>query len=391
MKTKKILAVILAIALLFTLMTTNVFAAEGLKFQTTDNIALSTDYTLAPENFEISLSINDNKICALDGTSRVHTDEITSFSAVYTDINGTTYSYDYITSPEEFFGIFETRNADVDFAEIYNSDKEPEYHLKVNDITLIADITVSFEDNSVFGALEYDVSINGFSAPALSTGALGFGDTNILSIPTELNLTGAFFDFPVIASTPVVISKPVKTIYTDAEKYDATGLEIEITTTAGATGTFTYNDTNAHLFNFNPTNKENLTVDNLEVITYLSGVEILKTPIDVTHQWSDGYVNITTYKYTPNKPGYHAIVCEGCGETHDAQPHVIDENTWTYNNDQTFVENGTESTNCLTCNAVITRDTVGTADFNTAFADMHFIKVIFEYINMLLQLIGAAI
>ncbi|MBQ7115246.1 MAG: hypothetical protein IJN94_02385 [Clostridia bacterium] len=391
MKIKKILAVILTVALLSGLATTNVSASEGLSYSATDSKVITTDYTLDPDSFQISLSVDDNKICSLDGTSKNYTAEITSFSAIYTEISGTTHSCDYIVSPEDFFEVFEKRDADIEYAETYNADKEPEYHLKVSDITLVSSISISFDENSVFGALEYNISINGFSAPALSTGSLGFGDTALLFVPTELNLEGVFYDFPVIASQPTILSKPTKTNYTDAEKYDATGLKIEITTSAGATGTFSYNDSTSHLFKFNPSNKENLTIDNSEAIIYLSGVEILKTPINVEHQWSADYVNITTYKYTPNKPGYHAIVCEGCGETHDATPHEIDENSWTYNNDQTFVSNGTESTNCLICNAVITRDTVGTADFNTAFADMHFIKVIFEYINILLQLIGATL
>lgn len=390
MKNKKILAIILVVALLSSFATTYVSAAEGLSYSASDSLALTTDYTLNPDNFEISVSVNDSKICSLDGTSKKYTAEITSFLVVYTEISGETHSCDYVVSPEDFFGVFEKRTADMEYAENYNADKEPAYHLKVNDITLVANTLISFDESSVFGSLEYDISINGFSAPALSTGALGFGDTNLLSVPTELNLSGSFYDFPTIASQPTILSKPAKTNYTDAEKYDANGLKIAITTSTGATGTFTYDDSTSHLFNFNPTIKENLTIDNSEAIVYLSGVEILKTPITVTHKWSADYVNITTYKYTPNKPGYHAIVCEGCGETHDAMPHEIDEDAWTYNNDQTFVENGTESTHCLTCNAVLTRDTVGTADFNTAFADMHFIKVIFEYVNILLQLIGAS-
>ena len=112
-------------------------------------------------------------------------------------------------------------------------------------------------------------------------------------------------------------------------------------------------------------------------------------PSNHTCKYSEGFVNITTYKYTEENPGYHAFVCEGCGETHNAQHHTPKYEEWTYNNDQTFIANGTESNVCSDCGTILTRDTFGTADFNETFSDMHFFKVIFEYINMLIRLFSA--
>ena len=63
---------------------------------------------------------------------------------------------------------------------------------------------------------------------------------------------------------------------------------------------------------------------------------------------------------------------------------------WTYNNDQSFTSNGTESSVCMDCGAVLTRDVFNSADYNEIFANYHFLRVIFDYINVLLRLINTA-
>jgi hypothetical protein len=123
------------------------------------------------------------------------------------------------------------------------------------------------------------------------------------------------------------------------------------------------------MFTCNPSKDEKLSVFSTEVVTFFAGQYLSRIPVNVDHKISDGYVCITTDYYTENKPGYHAKVCEGCGEAHDAQPHEVNPDAWTSNNDATFMNNGTESTNCLVCNAVVTRNTFGTAGFNETFAD----------------------
>lgn len=389
MKKNKIISVLLVIVMLASIMSLTA-SAEGKTYNATNSFVATSTYSLDPEDFNLSVNINSDKIYVLNGHSAEYTYEILYFKATYTDLTGATHSSDYNTSPEEFFAIFDKRIEDMKEAEIFNEGKPEEVHKKVSDITLSTEISISFADEGVFGILEYSVIVEGFSAPAVSTGDLGIGDAlDAIKLPTDIEMSGTISEFPTIASVKV-ISKPVKTAYTDAEKFDATGLELEISTTDGITGAFTYNEATSFSFTFNPSIKGNLTTYDSEIITYLNGIEILKTPITVEHKWSDGYVNITTDKYTENKPGYHAIVCEGCGETHDAQPHTPKYEEWTYNNDQTFVANGTESNVCTDCGTVLIRDTFGTADFNTAFADLHFIKVIFEYINVLLRFIGAA-
>jgi hypothetical protein len=161
------------------------------------------------------------------------------------------------------------------------------------------------------------------------------------------------------------------------------------------------------MFTANPSKDEKLNVNVREVIAYFDGVELAKLPVSVTHAWSSSYVSITTNKVTEGNPGYHAILCDGCGEAHDSQPHnptpVLDENgdpvldedgnpvCWTFNNDQSFLNNGTESSICSDCGAVLTRDTFGTADYNDSLANYHFIRVILDYINALLRIINGSI
>lgn len=366
---KKILSTLLAIVMLFSVMSVYASAEDSLSYSTSVELTIGEDYTFNPDNFDISVSINPYKIGALDGYS----DDFTFTTDSIKTSTGVVYDE---AAPEEFFNVFTAE----DF----------------NGAIINVDFTVEFTSSAVFGEIDYTLIVKGFSAPldtGLDLGGLLGDSTPDISanVPTDLKVTGVIEGLPgVDLSTLAIIGRPQKTDYTDAEKFDPAGTKLLFKLTNGTEGTFTYNEANAHMFAFSPSVSEKLTCYDTEVATFLNGSIVMYTPITVNHKWSDGYVNITTYKYTESKPGYHAIVCEGCGETHDAHPHVVDEEAWTYNNDQSFVANGTESNKCLECGTEVIRDTFGTAGFNTAFADMHFIKVIFEYINVLLRFIGAA-
>ncbi len=360
---KKILSIIVSAVMLFSALSICVVAAPDTTYTGSVDIPIEATYTFDPEDYNITLELKDTQSGAFDGESDNFTYTLDSIRA------GAVY-YDE-AAPEAFFNVFTAE----DFT----------------GATITIEFTVEFESTGIFGNVEYEVSIDGFSAP-LDLGELG-GVTGDLGayLPKVLTASGFIKGIPTIdASSVKILSRPIKTDYYDNEKFDATGTVLEFTLSNGESGTFTYNEKNAHMFVFVPSNAEKLTVYDSEVVCIIAGVPIMQVPITVEHKLSAGYVNITTNKYTATNPGYHALVCEGCGETHDAQPHVVDDNAWTYNNDQSFVSNGTESTKCLDCGTVLTRDTFGTADFNTAFADMHFIKVIFEYINILLRFIGAA-
>ncbi len=365
---KKLLSLVLVVVMMFSAVSIVANAEAALTYTGHSRIVVTDKCTFNSDNFNVSLEINGKKIAAFDGESDAFTYSITSIK--------TPDGIDYNTNPEEFLAHFTAE----DFA----------------GSALEIDFTVEFESEAVFGELEYTVVVSGFSAPIDLGDGLGSilgdaGDSVSANIPTDLTDTGILEGFPSIDSSSVTLLSGAKKIgYYDSEKFDPDGVKISLSLDNGKSGTLTYAEDTAHAFSFVPTTAENLSVYDTEVAMLVFGTLIGYTPITVDHKWSSGYVNITTDKYTANKPGYHAIVCEGCGETHDAQPHVVDEEAWTYNNDETFVANGTESNTCLDCGTVLIRDTFSTAGFNTAFADMHFIKVIFEYINVLLRFIGAA-
>lgn len=369
---KKVFSIVLVIALVFAVFAIPV-QAETLTYTDSKIITIKKDSTINIENFQVALDVKENKILCFDGDTVDYTYTIDSARILSPE---TATYIEFSEDPEAFGAVFETEAFKTTGADLY------------------VDYTLQFQSNKVFGELSYDIVVTGFSSPldtGLDLGGL-LGDSSAgLAVAQDVIVSGSFSDFPSIDfSKTQLLSAPVKTSYFDSERFDATGTKFELTLTNGIKGILSYTEDTASFFTFSPSAKENLTCYDTEVTTLLLGHPVNYTPVVVNHQWSTGPVNITTSKYTANKPGYHAIVCEGCGETHDAKPHVPQNEEWTYNNDQTFVANGTESNVCVDCGTVLIRDTFGTADFNTAFADMHFIKVIFEYINILLRFIGAA-
>ena len=367
---KKVLSLVLVIVMMFSAVSVMANAEEvALTFTGHSSVTIHDDCTFNPDNFAVSLAINQNKVAAFDGASDDFTYEILSIK----NPDGIDYNKD----PEAFFATYTAEDFLGSSVEV--------------------DFEVNFASEEVFGELEYAVVVKGFSAPldlgGDSLGGLLGGATEDISanLPTDMTDIGVIEGFPTIDTSSIVLLNGASKIdYTDAEAFNPYGVKVAFSLDNGKSGTLTCTEETLHAFTFIPSATEKLSVYDSEVAMLLYGTLIGYTPIVVEHQWSKGYVNITTDKYSENKPGYHAIVCEGCGETHDAQPHTVDEEAWTYNNDETFVANGTESTVCLDCGTVLIRDTFGTAGFNTTFADMHFIKVIFEYINVLLRFIGAA-
>ena len=323
---------------------------------------------------------------------------------------------DYLKDEDAFFEIFKAE----DFS---GTDLE---------VTLKFD----FESAKVFGTLNYKIIIFGFMAPSFSVGLGPIDDAlSNITLPTEIAIEGSVWQFPSVDSFEVT-KKPVKQDYLDSEKFDLDGTSLNVHTKVatgyteeldpvtgetvityeykpGYSGKIEYSPETANMFTCNPSKDEKLNVNATEVIAYFDGFEIAKLPVNVKHDLPDPadeenhFVSITTDLYTDAKPGYHAIVCDGCGEAHNAQPHipspVLDENgqplvdeegeiiCWTSNNDQTFLKNGTESSICQDCGAVLTRNTFGTADYNDTLANYHFIRVILDYINMLLSIINGAL
>ncbi len=390
MKIKKILSVLLAIVMIASVMSISVFAEDVAVYTDSVTYYVKPIATLNRETFSAALNVNFSKISALDGSTVDIESSIISVSAKHISYDGTVYTADYIEDADAFFALFDKVAADLAYVKEFNANKsEDEADLPdISPVELTVETEVHIRDPKAFGVFEYTIDVVGFSEPY----TVGLGPVDdILSnvaIPVNISFPGTIEEFPTIA-TKEITGKPVKTDYTDAEKFDPTGLSFDITLTNGETGTFTYSEETAHMFICTPTRNENLTTYDSEVAVAILGDQVCKVPITVDHQWSAGYVSITTDKYSENKPGYHAIVCEGCGEAHDAQPHwVEDEEAWTANGDQSFLANGTESNLCADCGTVLVRDAHGSADYNTALADYHFIRVILDYINMLLSIIN---
>lgn len=407
---KKFLSILLALTMLLSC-TTLYVSAEGegegegaaepaLTFEVTGSYTLAENVEASELLFSYDLEVDSSKICAFDGESKDYTYELKSLVA--NDI-------DYMTDPEAFFAAF----ASEEYA----------------GTTLFVTLVINFESDKVFGTLDYECNISGFMAP-LSIG-LGPVDDALASValPVEVTVAGNVWEFPQVdPATLSVVNKPSKQDYKDTEKFDLSGTTVELSTIQatsrvekmdengtpyyeytyepGFSGIVTYGSENSNMFTCHPDKNEKLTVDATEVIAYFDGIEVAKLPVSVEHAWSNGYVSITTDKYTAGNPGYHATLCDGCGEAHDAQPHepapILDENgemtydengepvCWTYNNDQTFTSNGTESATCMHCGATLTRDVFSSADYNETFADYHFLRVIFDYINTLLRILDAA-
>ncbi|MBO5462514.1 MAG: hypothetical protein J6A49_04300 [Clostridia bacterium] len=400
---KKILSVLLvAVLLISSLGLVSVVAEEStpaLSYTVTGTYTLGTTTKVTKELFNVDVVVDSSKIAALDGESKAYTYEVVSIVA-----NG----IDYFVDEEAFFAAFDSE----DFA----------------GTTLEVTLQIDFESDKVFGTLDYTVNVSGFMAPlSLGMGAVDSALSNV-ALPIEIVITGDVWQFPCVDEIQI-LQRPTKQDYLDNEKFNFEGSSIAVQTKVavayedrpgetgaierfyiyepGYSGLVEYDNDTQNMFTSNPSEKEKLNINTTEVIAYFDGIELAKLPVHVDHAFSKDFVSITTDFYTEAKPGYHAIVCDGCGEAHNAQPHIptpiLDENGeplideegeivyWTSNNDQTFLKNGTESSICQDCGAVLTRRTASTADYNEALGNYHFIRVILDYINLILNIIDVSL
>lgn len=400
---KKILSVLLVAVMLFSSIgLVAAVAAEpapALSYTVTGSYALDGKTDAQKELFNVDVNIDASKIAALDGESKAYTYEIDSIVA-----NG----IDYLEDEDAFFAAFDAEDFDGTVLEVT--------------------FTINFESDKVFGTLDYTVNVTGFMAPlAIGLGPVDEALSNV-ALPINVTFSDNVWQFPALDEIEI-LQRPTKQEYNDAEKIDFEGTKVAVKTKVatgytevpdatgalskvydyeeGYTGIVEFGPQTANMFTANPSKDERLNVNVKEVVAYFDGIELAKLPVNVVHAWSSGYSSITTNKYTEGNPGYHAIVCDGCGEAHDALPHtpspVLDEDgnpvldeegnevCWTFNNDQTFLNNGTESSICADCGAVLTRDTFNTADYNTDLANYHFIRVILDYINTILRIINGSV
>ncbi len=378
--TKKFIALLLSAVVLFTCVCVNVSAADGdpaPELTITKNVkVIVTDKHILTEgalsSFGVDVKLLDTNVVAFDGSTTEHTLTVKSISSHRDGQAAVEYDAE---NPDPFLDVFR-------FTE---TDDEGNIIRKSVPIDIV--VQIDFKDAEVFGELDLETTVSGFSLPP----DLGISLGDAIAVPTDIVETVHVTEFPALASIDSA-NLSQKQFYKDSEKPELNGVSVSATTTAGYSGTITYGAGNTHMFSTLPDKNEKLTVDTESITTYFFGQQISPYPLPVTveHDWSDHLVSITTDKYSDTKPGYHAIKCNGCGEAHSAAPHTPDDANWKSNEDQTFVKNGTESTVCLDCGATLTRDVSGSADFNDAFANYHFLKVIFDYINLILRIIGNA-
>lgn len=417
---KKVISLILVVAMLFSFTCISV-SAEGesetprLSFTEEITLVATKSHMLTSEDgsgFKVSLNTNNKNLVAFDGFSRDYTATIVSIQAQKDGDEKITYDENYVSDPD----------AESSINPFFEYFAVPEGEAR-KDVAIYVTIKVDFVDAEVFGDLGYEVSISGFSAPP-NLGELGSiigGDS--LPIPTTITATGNISNFPKLKSSSLkVINASEKQLYLDSEYPELEGTSLELTSekitydsegkvissTDLYTGTVTYGPQTAHMFTTIPEKNEKVAVGTTEIVTSFSGIQFSIIPVSVDHDWSKNLVSITTDKYSANKPGYHAYVCNGCGKAHSREEHhpeieldaqgnpILDENgnevqKWTSNEDASFVGNGTASSTCQDCGATLTKDVHGSAGFNTAFENYHFLLVIFEYINLILRFIGTAV
>ncbi len=373
--TKKIVSFLLAAVMVFGCLCIYVNAEEitnpGLSFTKTMNIAITDDYVYSAgtlSSFKVTPSLNNKNLVPFDGATTESNIKVIGMTARRDDRGVMVYD------PEN-------EEAFLDFLQFAEGEK-------TSTIALMVDVQIDYKYAEIFGEADYTIAVDGFSTPP-DLGMIGgmLGDS--VALPTTIEMTSAITEIPGIADMTIVQASS-KQFYTDSEKPELDGVKLSVTTTAGATGDVTYSAANAHMFTTNPAKDETLTIDDKEIVTYFFGKKLTTLPITVEHDWSQYPVSITTDKYTATKPGFHAIVCNGCGETHTAEAHVVDPNGWVSNEDSTFVKNGTASQPCQVCGATLTKDVLGSADYNESFANYHFLRVIFDYINLIFRIIGGS-
>ncbi len=418
---KKLLSVVLAISMIFTVLCIGTNAEEpslivpiDAKFKIEPNMTLTT---LLGTGLDISFDISNSAIGALDGESADFTEEMRYIAIT---VNGISYFYKWSEDFRTNGGIYEGSYISAEtiasyensgsfifdeqtFLDVFTKTTEtedpenPGKMISTRDFkegTIIANYNLVFESAGVFGDLKYTASLTGFSAPP-DLGELGgiAGDLSV-AVPTTITSSGDVADFPSI-ETSSILSIPSKQVYSDMERFDATGLSFNVTLTNGKTGTVTYGESADDVFSFVPSAKERLVVGTTEVITKLEGKTVLYTPVQVNHSFTDAPVQISSDigSETVGKYGQHAIICEGCGEIDSTvdfgdgrcYADCTPDGNWVSNGDATFAKDGTATCHCTECGGECTKIEFRSAQYNITFSNMHFLLVIFDYIATLLR------
>lgn len=183
---KKLLSLILVISILFSFTCICVSAEEEpakprLTIEEEVQIIVPANHTLTNDDgtgFDVDLEIDAKNVVALDGFSTDYTASITKIEAKKDGSPKILYDENYVDeNPDDESSI-------NPFFEYFTF---PEGETR-KDISLYITYRVDFVDAEVFGELNYEISVRGFSAPP-DLGELGgvLGDaSNSLPIPTTV-------------------------------------------------------------------------------------------------------------------------------------------------------------------------------------------------------------
>ncbi len=174
----------------------------------------------------------------------------------------------------------------------------------------------------------------------------------------------------VSAASGTITTGPIKTAYTDCEFFNPQGLVVEFDGTP-----ITYTPDNAN-FAFSPALNDHLTVDTTVIDVYYKNVKVGSVTIKVDHVWGD-------VTYLDNN--FHGQYCLGCGVVKERLTHTVPE--YIPNDDGGLFIPQTETGVCSDCHAEITKDRVGSENFNQIFdfGNMTETEItIFTYIQMIL-------
>ncbi len=385
---KKILSIGLALLMLVSVFSIAAYAEdEGLTLEEEVGFLVANNFSISALSvgdiggIGAEVKLNEGGIAALDDADLTHTIEIVSIEAV--DVRHENARVNYETDRDAFRAIFaDAPVVDEEGNPVIDDETGEQKIDKFDGTTVFVTFTVHFNSSRVFGQLNYTANLNGFAAPPDIP--IPGVDLSAAAIPTAIPAEGTIAGFPTVASSSLV-QNDTRSTYTDIEKFDANGIVMDVTLSNGESGTVSYGKNADNMLTFVPSISKRLTVDTTEVATLFMGKPLFYTPVSVSHSWTPAPVQISSKMGTDAAGyGYHATVCEGCGETHFAEACVPDDN-WVFNNDATFTADGTETCHCAICGGECTRLKMGSAGYNTSFGNLHFLRVIFDYIAVLLR------
>ncbi len=354
---KKTLSVILCVLMVLSVFSVAVFAAPADLTVTGETyFYLPKGYSIEKSQFSASLVVDSGRIVDL---ANVLSPDDCIVSAVANPVfEGNDYSY----------------NPDA-FIDAVNSAEPASFSL--TDITSFIEGTKGVKVPVNFTITVAAESVAGYADYTLVVTGLHKGD----STDYQNTVTKDTAVIEEIVSATVTGAELAKTDYKEDEQIAISDATASVEAAGGLTGTVNYSQ-NPGFFFVTTADGKKFTTETTAVDVCVKGANDC-TPftidcITVDHAWGDSFVSISN--------GSHAIVCKECGAVKPGTTCDHNFGEGIYNNDQTFVKDGTETCICEDCGAALTRGVEGTAGYVTRFANYKFLYIIFDYISLLFDI-----